>query len=305
MPRETRNIGASVRARLLARSRAENADYQILLTRYALERFLYRLSVSAHRDRFILKGALLFVTWLPDPFRPTRDLDLLGYGANNPEALADAFKAICSTIVPDDGVTFDVEGLTAEPIREDLEYGGIRVQTYALIDGARIPIQVDIGFGDIITPGPVEIDYPVLLDSPVPHLRAYPVETVVAEKFNAMVTLGIANSRLKDFYDLWLISRTFEFDRAALSTAVQRTFERRETPMPTDVPTGLTDQYAEQWDARWKAYIKRERMSAAPDNLSSLIADLREFLRPLTLPFRTASHWSPGGPWSSTPKSGD
>jgi predicted nucleotidyltransferase component of viral defense system len=298
MPREVRNIGASVRDRLLSRSRAENADYQILLTRYALERLLYRLSVSEHRDRFILKGALLFVTWLPDPFRPTRDLDLLGYGANNPEALADTFKAICSNTVPDDGVTFDVDGLTAAPIREDLEYGGVRVQTRAVIDGARIPIQVDIGFGDIITPAPVEIDYPVLLDSPVPHLRAYPVETVVAEKFNAMVILGIANSRLKDFYDLWLISRTFEFDRAALFAAVQRTFERRETPLPAEIPTGLTDQYGQQWNARWKAFLKREHMNAAPDNLSLLIGDLREFLGPFTLPASAASYWPSGGPWS-------
>lgn len=298
MPREVRNIGASVRARLLARARAGNTDYQILLTRYALERLLYRLSISAHRDRFVLKGALLFVTWIADPFRPTRDLDLLGYGANDPNALADTFKAICSTPVPDDGVTFDVEGLTAAPIREDLEYGGVRVQTHAVIDGARIPIQVDIGFGDIITPAPVEIDYPVLLDSPVPHLRAYPVETVIAEKLNAMVTLGIANSRLKDFYDLWLISRTFEFDHAALFAAVQRTFERRATPMPTDIPTGLTNQYAEQWDTQWKAFLKREHMSAAPDNLSSLIGDLREFLVPLTLPSSMTSYWPSGGPWS-------
>lgn len=208
MPREVRNIGASVRAKLLARSRAEKTDYQILLTRYALERLLYRLSVSNHRDRFVLKGALLFVTWLHDPFRPTRDLDLLGYGANDVETVADTFKAICSTAAPDDGVTFDIKGLTAAPIREDLEYGGVRVQTHAVIDGARISIQVDIGFGDIITPAPVEIDYPVLLDSPAPHLRAYPVETVVAEKFNAMVALGIANSRLKDFYDLWYERRS-------------------------------------------------------------------------------------------------
>jgi predicted nucleotidyltransferase component of viral defense system len=298
MPRDTRNIGASVRARLLTRSRAENADYQILLTRYALERLLYRLSISEHRERFILKGALLFVTWVTDPFRPTRDLDLLGYGANTPEAVADTFKDICSTVVPDDGVVFDIDGLAAAPIREDLEYGGIRIQTNAVIDGARIPIQVDIGFGDIITPGPVEIDYPVLLDFPVPHIRTYPVETVVAEKFNAMVALGIANSRLKDFYDLWLISRTFEFDRAILSTAVERTFERRGTPMPTDLPTGLTDQYTEQWDARWKAYLRREHMHAAPDNLSLLIRDLREFLVPLTLPPSTASHWPSAGPWS-------
>ena len=286
-----------MRARLLTRSRAERADYQILLTRYALERLLYRLSVSEHRDRFILKGALLFVTWIADPFRPTRDLDLLGYGANSPEELADTFKTICSTTVPDDGVTFDVEGLTAAPIREDLEYGGVRVQTHATIDGARIPIQVDIGFGDIITPGPVEIDYPVLLDPPAPHLLAYPVETVIAEKFNAMVTLGIANSRLKDFYDLWLISRTFEFDHSVLFAAVQRTFERRKTPMPTDIPTGLSNQYAEQWDARWKAFIKREQMNATPDNLNLLIEDMREFLVPLTIPSGTAFYWPSGGPW--------
>jgi predicted nucleotidyltransferase component of viral defense system len=302
MPREIRNIGASVRARLLARSRAEKTDYQILLTRYALERLLYRLSLSEHRDRFILKGALLFVTWLHDPSRPTRDLDLLGYGANDVEAISTTFKSICSTIVPDDGVTFDVEGLTAAPIREDLKYGGVRVQTHAVIDGARIPIQVDIGFGDIITPEPVEIDYPVLLDSPAPHLRAYPVETVVAEKFNAIVVLGIANSRLKDFYDLWLISRTFELDSPSLSAAVRRTFERRETSMPADVPTGLTRLYAEQWDTRWKAYLTREHMNAAPANLGQILEDLRNFLVPLMTPTDADSHWTAGGPWSRRPQ---
>jgi predicted nucleotidyltransferase component of viral defense system len=258
MPHEIRNVGASVRGRLLARARSEKTDFQILLTRYALERLLYRLSVSAHRDRFILKGALLFVTWLHDPFRPTRDLDLLGYGASDVDAMAETFKAICSTLVSDDGVGFDVEDLTAAAIREDLEYGGVRVQTHSIIDGARIPIQADVGFGDIITPGPVEIDYPVLLDSPVPHLRAYPIETVVAEKFHAIILLGIANSRLKDFYDLWLISRTFELNGATLSAAVQRTFERRQTPIPTDVPTGLTRHYAEEWDVRWKAIFRAQ-----------------------------------------------
>jgi predicted nucleotidyltransferase component of viral defense system len=299
MSREVRNVGASVRARLLARARAEKADYQILLTRYALERLLYRLSVSNHRDRFVLKGAMLFVTWLHDPFRPTRDLDLLGYGANDTASIAETFKAICATQVSDDGVLFDVEGLTADPIREELEYGGVRVQTYAVIDGARIPIQVDIGFGDIITPGPVEISYPVLLDSPAPHLRAYPVETVVAEKFNAIVVLGIANSRLKDFYDLWFISRTFEFDGAELSVAVQRTFERRDTPMPTDVPTGLTRLYAEEWDTRWRAFLRREHMNAAPADLNQALEDLRRFLVPLIAPLSTNSYWSAGGPWTN------
>jgi len=199
--------------------------------------------------------------------------------------------------VPDDGVAFDVAKLTAVPIREDIEYGGVRVQTQAITDGARIPIQIDIGFGDVITPEPVEIDYPVLLDSPAPHLRAYPVETVVAEKFNTMVTLGIANSRLKDFYDLWLISRIFGFDRSVLVSAVQRTFERRETPMPVDTPTGLTEQYAAQWDARWQTFLKREHMNGAPDNLAAVVADLNQFLVPLTIRSSTASHWPPGGPW--------
>ena len=297
MARDARNIGASVRARLLQRSRAENTDYQILLTRYALERLLYRLSLSAHRDRFVLKGALLFVTWIADPFRPTRDLDLLGYGDSSPEALALTFRDICSTSVPDDGVQFDTERLTASPIREDLEYGGVRIQTSAMIDGARIAIQVDIGFGDIITPGPVETDYPSLLDFPSPHIRSYPVETVVAEKFNAMVTLGIANSRLKDFYDLWLISRTFEFEQASLFAAVQRTFERRNTPLPTGTPTGLTDQYAEQWSTRWRAYLNRERMHAAPTDMHPLVSGLREFLMPVMGTSISSAHWKPGGPW--------
>lgn len=298
MARDTRNIGASVRARLLARSRARNTDFQILLTRYVLERLLYRLSISEHRDRFVLKGALLFVTWVADPFRPTRDLDLLGYGPNDPEALANTFKAICSTDVPDDGVVFDIDGMTAAPIREEMEYGGVRVLTVAVVDGARIPIQIDIGFGDIITPEPIETDYPVLLDFPAPHIRTYPVETVVAEKFNAIVVLGIANSRLKDFYDLWLISRTFEFDRTKLVAALGRTFERRQTPMPNDVPTGLTEQYAEQWRGRWNAYLRREHMHAAPVDLRVLLRDLREFLIPVMFPSNEPSHWTPGGPWA-------
>jgi len=298
MPREQRNMGASVRARLLTRSRAEGADYQILLTRYALERLLYRLSVSEYNRHFILKGAFLFVTWLADPFRPTRDLDLLGYGSNSPEALANTFRAICMASVPDDGVVFDSNGLTAAPIREDMDYGGVRVRTQATIDGARVPIQIDVGFGDIITPAPIEISYPALLDAPAPRIRAYPAETVIAEKFEAMVALGIANSRLKDFYDLWFISRSFAFDLLTLSGAIQRTFERRETPVPDALPTGLTNEYAAQWNPRWKAFLKRERMQAAPENLAEVIADLSGFLFPLINSPAAASNWLPGGPWS-------
>lgn len=235
------NVGASVRARLLKRARAEHSDFQILLTRYALERLLYRLSMSPYRDQFVLKGAMLFTIWVDDRFRPTRDLDLLGFGDNSPEAAAVAFRAICSQPVEDDGVVFDTERLEVAPIREEIEYGGVRVRTRATVAAARLPIQVDVGFGDTITPGPVEIDYPALLDAPVARLRAYQVETVVAEKFEAMVRLGIANSRLKDFYDLWLISRTFSFDHPVLAEAVRRTFANRDMALPAEQPTGLSE----------------------------------------------------------------
>ncbi|HQT89668.1 MAG TPA: nucleotidyl transferase AbiEii/AbiGii toxin family protein [Acidiphilium sp.] len=298
MSREPRNIGASVRARLLDRARAERSDFQILLTRYALERLLYRLSVSPHRDRFILKGAMLFVTWVADPFRPTRDLDLLGHGDNDAEAIAETFRAICAQAVADDGVTFDVAALTAAPTREEVEYGGVRVRTTATIAGARISIQVDIGFGDAITPAAIEIDYPALLDAPAPHLRAYPVETVVAEKFEALVTLGVANSRLKDFYDLWVISRTFELRQAALVAAVQRTFEQRGTALPSEIPVGLTDEFAEAWAAQWRAFLGRDRMAAAPDAFAATIADLRVFLMPLVVGLNEKRVWPPSGPWS-------
>ena len=283
MPREPRNIGASVRARLLDRARAERSDFQILLTPYALERLLYRLSVSPHRDRFILKGAMLFAIWVADPFRPTRDLDLLGHGNNDAGAIAETFRSICAQPVAEDGVTFDVTALTAAPIREEMANDGVRIRMRATIAGARISIQVDIGFGDAITPAAIEIDYPALLDAPAPHLRAYPVETVVAEKFEAIVTLGVANSRLKDFYDLWVISRTLELRQATLVEAVQRTFKRRGTVLPSDVPVGPTDEFAEVWANQWRAFLGRDRMAAAPDALAATVADLRVFLMPLVV----------------------
>lgn len=301
MAREARkNVGASVRARLLQRSRDERADFQILLTRYALERLLYRLSRSEHRNRFILKGAMLFVTWVDAPFRPTRDLDLLGYGENSPEAIRNAFRAICSQQVDDDGVVFDVEGVESAPIREDIEYGGVRVRTHATIDGARIPIQVDVGFGDAITPGPIEIEYPALLDAQPALVRAYPVETVIAEKFHVLATRGIANSRLKDYYDLWLIAETFDLERAPLAKAIRQTFKRRETELPADNPTGLSQAYADTWGSQWRAFLTREHMTAAPQQLAAVITDLQGFLLPLIEDLAGASRWNPRAGWIST-----
>ena len=303
MAREPQNIGASVRAKLLNKARAERADFQILLTRYALERLLYRLSLSDHRDEFVLKGAMLFVAWVDDPFRPTRDLDLLGRGDNGSDAIAAVFRHICAQPVADDGVTFDIVGLQAATIADDREYSGVRVRTTAVIAGARVPIQVDIGFGDAVTPRPIEIDYPTLLDHPAPHLKAYPVETVVAEKFEALVTLGIANTRMKDFYDLWLIAQTFEFRQAVLVQAVQRTFGRRGTKLPVSVPVGLTEEFAETRSIQWRAFLGRDRMAAAPLALAVTIGDLRGFLMPLVMASDLNHIWPPGGPWSSVVRS--
>jgi hypothetical protein len=298
MRRKSRkNVGESVRARLLQQSRDKRTDFQILLTRYALERLLYRLSKSAHRHRFVLQGAMLFATWVAVPFRPTRDLDLLGYGESSPEAIRAAFREICGQMVPDDGVAFDIDGIEAAPIREDLEYGGVRIRTSATIAAARVPIQVDIGFGDVITPGPVEIDYRALLDAPAPLLQAYPFETAIAEKFHALVTLGITNSRLKDFYDLWLIAETFELDRTPLAAAIRQTFTRRATALPEEKPTAFTESYATAWNAQWRAFLTRERMTAAPMQLALVLADLERFLLPLVEASDESWSWKPRAGW--------
>lgn len=275
---ERRNVGASVRARLLSRAHAEKSDFQVLLTRYTLERLLYRLSVSKHQNRFVLKGAMLFTVWVDAPFRPTRDLDLLGYGDGDVEAIGDTFRTICAHPVVDDGVQFAVTTLKASAIREDLKYAGVRVRTTAIIDRARIPVQIDVGFGDAVTPAPIEIDYPVLLDMPAPRLRAYPVETVIAEKFEALVTRGIVNSRLKDYYDLWLIARTFDLNASSLAEAARRTFERRGTPLPTVPPVGLTDEFAATWTKQWRTFLGRERMFPVPRDFADVVSDLRKFL---------------------------
>lgn len=199
MPEKPRNVGASVRQRLLNLARASGQPLELLLTRYALERLLHRLSISPHRHRFVLKGALLLTTWFEEPHRATRDLDLLGFGDPSDDALLTVFREIMAHTV-DDGVSFDTAGLQIQPIREDLEYGGSRLRTTAALAGARIPIVVDVGFGDAIEPSAEDIDLPVLLEMPSPHLRAYPQETVIAEKLHAMVMLGLANSRMKDYY---------------------------------------------------------------------------------------------------------
>lgn len=279
MAKQIRDIGASVRARLLAQARHRNQQFDLVLTRYALERLLYRLSLTAYRERFVLKGAMLITTWLDDPHRPTRDVDLLGYGDPSPEAMLTVFREICA-ITADDGLTFDTDALRVDLIREELQYGGLRLRTTAALAGARISVVIDIGFGDAVEPGVEEIDLPVLLDFPAPHLRAYARETVIAEKFQAIVTLGRANSRMKDFYDIWILSKTYEFADDRLAKAIVATFQRRNTVIPKGALDGLALDFAQD-DAKrqqWAAFVKD--LSGDMPPLAAVIKDLAAFLIP-------------------------
>jgi predicted nucleotidyltransferase component of viral defense system len=280
MPDKPRNVGASVRQRLLNLAHARGQPLELLLTRYALERLLHRLSLSPHRERFVLKGALLLTTWFDEPHRATRDLDLLGFGDPSDDALLAVFREVM-TIAVDDGVGFDAAKLKIEPIREDLEYGGSRLITTATLSGARIPIVVDVGFGDAIVPGAEDIHLPVLLDMPSPHLLAYPLETVIAEKLHAMVALGMANSRMKDYYDVWMLTRTFAIDPGRLRRAVDATFARRNTPSLASVPEGLSGAFAANADkqAQWQAFARN--LAAPAPALVDLVGDLRASLSAL------------------------
>ena len=211
-PNLPQNIGASVRARFTLRARKRKENVQLVLTHYAIERLLYRLSLSDYSRQFVLKGAMLVKLWTPAPYRATADLDLLGFGDDAPERICAVFRDICVLEVPNDGVIFKPETLELVITRIEVEYGGIRLTMIAEVAGARLPVRIDIGFGDVVTPSVREIEYPSMLDMPAPRLRAYPPETVIAEKFQALVFLGMSNSRIKDMFDLWTISETFSFD---------------------------------------------------------------------------------------------
>lgn len=279
MAKEMKNIGASVRARLLNISKEKGQTFERVLTRFALERLLYRLSLSDHADRFVLKGAMLMISWFEDPHRPTRDLDLLGFGAPNEEAMLATFRDICSCDV-EDGVVFDPDTLRVERIREVLDYGGLRLRAAGSVGGARVNLTIDIGFGDSLEPGAEVIDYPVLLDLPAPRLRAYARETVIAEKFQAMVVLGRANSRMKDFYDIWILSRSFDFEGERLARSIAATFARRATPIPIEPPDALSAGFAadEQKNRQWRAFV--EDVAHQPGTLEEVIEDLAAFLMP-------------------------
>jgi predicted nucleotidyltransferase component of viral defense system len=299
-----RNLAASVRNRLLDRARKAGEDFQLLLTHFVIERLLYRLSQSTWRDEFVLKGAMLFRVWTDKVHRPTRDVDLLGKGDNSEAHIKQVFRELCALHVQDDGLVFDFDSVTAERIKEDQDYEGVCVHCRVRLENAAIALQIDIGFGDAVTPRATHIMYPTMLEFPAPEVRAYPQQTVVAEKYQAMVALGIANSRMKDFYDLWVLGRTFEFDGPTLSRAIQATFRRRKTEVPATPPLALTDAFAKdaQKTKQWSAFIKKGKLKPSGIALQEVCAFLNHFLMPMSMAtFKGDSfedHWTAGGPWA-------
>lgn len=289
-----RNVAASVHQKLMHHAARARTDPNLVLTWYALERLLFRLSISPFSDRFVLKGGMLFRLWSGPDFRATRDLDLLGFVQHEVGALEEVFRSLCSQEVSeDDGLFFSAESLRIEEIREQQEYGGLRVSLLAKLGNARLPLQIDVGFGDAVTPAPVLQSYPSILGNKQPRVRVYPRETVVAEKYEAVVQLGMANSRMKDFYDLWYLSRQFEFDGQVLVAAIRATFVRRRTPIPAVAPTGLTDAFSSDAShvRQWSAFVSRIGTDA-PARLAEASAEIVKFLLPASMAAATNSEFT-------------
>ena len=281
-----KNLAASVKARLQNVATQRDESFNLLLTRYGIERLLYRLSQSPHADRFLLKGAMLFVIWDDHTHRPTRDLDLLGFVAVEKSEMTQIFRDVIGTTVPDDGLIFDSSSVQADEIRETATYGGIRIRLLAKLGSAEIPVQIDIGVGDAVTLEPESVMFPVLLDFPAPKVRVYPAYTVVAEKFEAMVSLGATNTRMKDFYDLWFLSHRFEFDPTLLSTAIQATFTRRQTRLtPNPEPFGENFATDPIKQVQWTAFLRRNDLRGASPQFPEVMAHIRDFIGPV---FRSA-----------------
>ena len=301
----TTNVAASIRSRLLSRAKAEATEFQLFLDRYACERFLYRLGESEVRDRCILKGASLLALWMEEPYRATRDVDLLAFGANDEENVRGVMTTICNVSCPKDGMALDISTLKVSAIRDGQRYGGQRATLIALLGTARCNIQVDFGFGDVVIPGPEEAQLPTMIDGvPAPFLRTYPQVSCIAEKFESMVQLGIGNSRMKDFYDVWALSEAFAFDGPELQEAVARCFDRRGTPWSAERPDALTPAFYSnpQLQDYWTTYGHQVGLLHLPPSAFEEIGSrIQSFLGPVRdsivagEPFDM--NWSPGGPW--------
>lgn len=296
-----KNVASSVRQKLLNLARNYKRPFNEILQYYAMERFLYRLSQSVHADRFILKGALMQRVWRSPEFRPTMDIDMLGRTSNEEASLVAQIRDVMAVDVVPDGLAFDPDSIQSERITEDADYEGIRIRFRGSLDTARVNMQVDIGFGDIVYPGPEESYFPVMLEIPAPKLLCYSRESAIAEKFEAMVKLGSLNSRMKDFYDIWLLSRQFDFDGEKLAEAIRLTFEKRGTAIPRKIEA-FEPSFIDAKQVQWAAFHKRLQQDHAPKSFSDVVAVVEEFLAPITVLLSQDSprflKWSASGPWA-------
>jgi hypothetical protein len=299
---EPKDVVASIQARLVNCSHELGVEHQLTLARFGVERLLYRLSQSEHASRFVVKGAALLLIWLGASIRPTKDVDLLGFGDTSAKALKQIFISICGVKAPDDGLTFIPDSVHVEPIREGQEYGGMRVTLTALLGKVRIPLQVDIGAGDAVVPPAETVDFPGLLELPRARVRVYRPETSIAEKTEAMVRLGLANSRMKDLFDIRALAAAHRFDGDTLRLSIRATFNRRKTVIPFAVPLALTAEFGgdRQKQQQWNAFVRRIR-GAESVALLAVVESLQAFLWPV---LRAAAGeppwcatWEPGGPW--------
>jgi predicted nucleotidyltransferase component of viral defense system len=300
--RPLKNVAGSVHQRLLNKARETGRPFNELLQYYAMERFLYRLSESRHAGDFVLKGALMFRVWQATVFRPTMDIDLLGRLKNDIEGICAVVRKACSQNVEPDGMTFDAASVAGARIAEDAEYDGVRVSFRGNLGNARVFLQVDVGFGDKVTPAAKTVEYPAILDFPPPRLRGYSRESTIAEKFHAMVKHDLLNSRMKDFYDVWLLSRQFDFDGRTLSAAVKNTFTNRQTDIPAH-PVAFSETFSKDPSRAvlWRTFIQKSRLDAAPQPFEEVVAMVVPFLGPVAAALAQGvsfeKNWKAGGPW--------
>lgn len=303
MTGKKKNIVASIHQRLLNKAKETDRPFNELLQFYGIERFLYRMSISSHVGDFVLKGALMLLAWKIPRTRPTMDIDFLGFTDNSLENLDAVIQAVCRIDnQEDDGVQFDSKTVKAVRIKEDAEYEGIRVTFMGHLGNAKIPMQIDVGFNDAVTPSPQIIDYPVILNSPVPQLRGYNRETMIAEKFEAMVKLGEFNSRMKDFFDIWLLSRQFDFSSVQLAKACRKTLSRRGTDLD-ELPYILKEKFAgaNEKQKQWSAFIRKSRIDYAPEKFYAVTTQIRDFMEPIVSSIVASDTsnaiWTAPGPW--------
>ena len=296
------NIAASMRQRLLNKARETGRPFNELLQYFAMERFLYRLAKSAHADKFVLKGALMLVAWQAPVTRPTMDIDLLGITDNSVDAIVAIAREICSWEVEADGLVFESDSVGGERILEDADYGGVRIRFRGTRGTARVAMQLDIGFGDVVVPKPEMTDYPTILSLPIPRLRGYSRESAVAEKFEAMVKLGALNSRVKDFFDIWLLSRHFDFAGETMALAMKRTFAIRETTISGE-PIALTGDFAKEAarQIQWQGFVRMNRLQKVPASFAEIVASIAVFLGPIARALASCEEfqgsWKAPGPW--------